>query len=100
MCVKCFLAGDLVAQFNQFRGESYECGSCAVVRNTQCLPRAIVHGQTPQRVFFGPRLEGIGAFKLFDVAPTEAFSSASVDGVIAAYGSGLARLSRRHNQFP
>lgn len=91
MCDNCFSAGDLVARFQKFHGASYQCDTCAVTRNEQCLPRAIVHGQKPARVFFGPRIGGVGTFRLFGISPTEAFSSAHVDGIPGVYGSYLAR---------
>jgi|GEM_PF-6682700 len=90
MCSTCFNKGDLVARFNKFREAEYKCGTCES-NSTHCLPQAIVHGQKPPRVFFGPRFEGIGTFPVFGVHPTEAFSAARVDGLMGACDSFLAR---------
>lgn len=91
MCTSCFQKGDLQRRFKQFHDQSYKCDTCAITRNEQCLPRAIVHGQKPKRVFFGPRLAGVGSFKVFGIEPTEAFSSAQIDGLLGGYDGFLAR---------
>ncbi|MBU6236172.1 MAG: hypothetical protein KGQ41_10030, partial [Alphaproteobacteria bacterium] len=93
MCQSCFQAGDLVNRFNLFRKSSYECSTCTVTDNSQCLPRAIAHGQQPPYVFFGPRVSGRGVFKMFGITTAEAFSSASVDGVLGDCDGYLASHS-------
>lgn len=93
MCNGVFDKHDLTERFQFVTGRENDCYACLHSKSDHCLPNAIVNGQKPAMLFFGPRFSGVGTFVAFGIHPTEAFSSAKVDGILAPCDSWLARHS-------